>query len=79
MASKDITVHRRMNVKGLHKVATIERACRRLMSCISSLRAARRRHASARMDIDTQTIVVISVPFHATPGSGHRRNWKVVP
>jgi hypothetical protein len=78
MAAEDITVHGKITPHGSQEVATMEQARRRRTSCISSLRAARRRHASVRMDIDTQTIFVISVPFQTTPGPGYRRTGKVV-
>jgi hypothetical protein len=64
---------------GSQKVTTMEQACRRVVSVIASLQPARRRHASIRVDIDAQLIIVVSVPFHKTPGSGYRRNGKVVP
>jgi hypothetical protein len=78
VAPENIAVHGKINPRGSQKVATMEQPCRRLMSFISSLRAARPRHATIRMDIDAQLIVVVSVPFHTKPGSGYRRNGKVV-
>jgi hypothetical protein len=78
MAPENKTVQGKIDPNSSQKVTTIEQACRRFMSSISSLRAARWRHASARMNIDTQIIIVIPVPFHTTPGSGYRRNSKVI-
>jgi hypothetical protein len=63
MAPEDMTIHGKISPDRSQKVATIEQPCRRGMSFISSLRAARRRHASVRMDIDAQLIIVVSVPF----------------
>jgi hypothetical protein len=79
MAAEDMTVHGKINPDRSQKVATMEQRCRCLVSFIASLQAARRRDASIRMDIDAQLIIVVSVPFRTTPGSGYRRNGKVVP